>query len=300
MRIFTIGETTFDISFKNGQPVGACSGGSAYNSAISLGRANIPVSLITTFGTDHIGDLSLEFLKQNRVNWSYVKRFDGRSRLALAFFDQANQAHYSFYPASEELFPDYPTPLGDDIILLGSSFALRDHGREELLGFLTSAREKGALIIYDPNARQSMLDQPENLRKIYQNISLATIVKGSDEDFKHIFGSSNGEEVYQKIENLGTSYLVYTEGKKGAQLFTPSNVFSVPAVETVVLSTIGAGDNFSAGIIYGLREQLGLNQKITELGKQEWEIILNHGTYFASAVCGSMENYIPEDFVPYI
>ena len=35
MRIFTIGETTYDILFRDGRPVGACSGGSAYNSAIS-------------------------------------------------------------------------------------------------------------------------------------------------------------------------------------------------------------------------------------------------------------------------
>ena len=297
MRIFTIGETTFDISFKNGQPAGACSGGSAYNSAISLGRAGLQVSLITTFGNDQIGDLSLEFLKQNRVDCSYVKRFEGRSRIALAFFDERNQPNYSFYPASEDIFPNYPIPLANDIILLGSSFALRDNGREELLGFLTSAKEKGALIIYDPNARQSMLDQPENLRKIKENIRLATIVKGSDEDFKNIFDRSNGEEVYQKIAVLGTSYLVYTEGGKGAQLFTPSNRLAEPAVETAVLSTIGAGDNFSAGIIYGLTQRLGSNQKIAELVNEDWQIILKYGSHFASAVCASMDNYIPKDFV---
>ena len=102
MKIFTIGETTYDILFRNGQPVSGCSGGSAYNSAVSLGRCGLPVSLITTFGNDKIGDFSMSFLKANGVNCDLIKRFEGRSRVALAFFDCNENADYSFYPASED------------------------------------------------------------------------------------------------------------------------------------------------------------------------------------------------------
>ena len=75
MSVYTIGETTYDILFRNGEPVGACSGGSAYNSAISLGRSGVPVSLVTTFGQDQIGDFSFELLKNNGVNCDLIKRF---------------------------------------------------------------------------------------------------------------------------------------------------------------------------------------------------------------------------------
>ena len=74
MRIFSIGETTYDILFRDGQPVSACSGGSAYNSAISLGRCGLPITLISTFGDDPIGDLSSEFLKNNGVKCDLIKR----------------------------------------------------------------------------------------------------------------------------------------------------------------------------------------------------------------------------------
>jgi len=295
MRIFTIGETTFDILFRDGSPVGACSGGSAFNSAISLGRCGLPVSLISTFGNDHIGDLSMAFLSDHGVNCNLIKRFNGQSRIALAFFDSDNNADYSFYQASMDVFPDYPEPQKNDLILLGSSFAIRDNGRENLLAFLRQAKDAGCIIIYDPNARQSLTSKPEIVSKITQNIALATIVKGSDQDFRNIFGLNNAKSVFTLISESGNKHLVYTKGAKGAELLTPDLNLSIKAKDTKVVSTIGAGDNFSAGIVYGLFNHLTNNSVIEKLAFQEWETIMNYGTIFASEVCGSAENYLPKE-----
>lgn len=295
MRIFTIGETTFDILFRDGNPVGAYSGGSAYNSAISLGRCGLPVSLISTFGNDHIGDLSMKFLTRNGVNCNLIKRFDGQSRVALAFFDADNNADYSFYQASQDVFPGYPGPQKNDLILLGSSFAIRDNGRENLLGFLGQAKDAGCIIIYDPNARQSLTEESEIVNKILQNIALATIVKGSDQDFQNIFGLNDARSVFTRIFESGNKTLVYTKGAEGAELFTPDFNFAVKAKETKVISTIGAGDNFSAGIVYGLFNQLDNNLSFEKLAPPDWEKIMNFGILFSSKVCGSSENYLPEE-----
>lgn len=295
MRIFTIGETTYDILFRDGSPFGACSGGSAYNSAISLGRCGLPVSLISTFGNDHIGDLSFDFLLKNGVNCALIKRFNGQSRIALAFFDSDNNADYSFYQASKDVFPDYPKPQKNDIILLGSSFALRDNGRENLIGFLQLAKNAGCIVIYDPNARKSMTENPEIINKILQNIALATIIKGSDQDFRNILGINDGKSVYSRISEIGYKYLIYTKGADGAELFTPDFHLDISANEIKVVSTIGAGDNFSAGIVYGLFNCMINNQLFEKLTPNKWEEIMNSGTLFASEVCGSSENYLTEE-----
>lgn len=295
MRIFTIGETTYDISFRDGCPVGACSGGSAYNSAISLGRCGLPVSLVSTFGNDRVGDLSLAFLLKNGVNCQLIKRFDGQSRIALAWFDAGSNADYSFYQASMDIFPEYPKPQRNDLILLGSSFAIRDNGRENLLGFLSHAKAEGCIIIYDPNARESLSDKPEIVNKILQNIALATIVKGSDQDFANIFSLKDAKSVFSRISESGNKYLIYTKGAAGAELFTPEFHLAIAARETKVISTIGAGDNFSAGIVYGLFQQLSNNLSFNQLSHEVWEIIMNFGTLFASEVCSSPENYLPEE-----
>ncbi len=45
-KIYGIGETVFDIIFKNGQPQAAKPGGAMLNSSVSLGRIGLPVSFI--------------------------------------------------------------------------------------------------------------------------------------------------------------------------------------------------------------------------------------------------------------
>jgi fructokinase len=294
-RILTIGETTYDILFRNGKPVGACGGGSAFNSSISLGRCGLPVSLISTFGNDRIGDLALKMLEDNSVNCRLIKRFEGQSRVALAFFNDNNNPEYSFYAASVEVIPDYPEPLKDDLILLGSSFALRDKGRTELLNFLRKAHEVGCCVIYDPNARRHLADDPHFMAKILENISLATIVKGSDEDFRFIFNESGGEGAYKQIRKAGADSLAYTKGPEGAELFTPEFHFAVKAREINVISTIGAGDNFSAGLIYGLYLNKLKDLSFNDLMIEDWKKIMDSGTLFAGEVCQSPENYISWD-----
>lgn len=293
MRIFTIGETTYDILFRNNLPVGSCSGGSAFNSAVSLGRCGLPISLISTFGFDHVGDMSMEFLKDNGVGCDFIKRFDGQSRIALAFIDSDSIADYSFYQASKEEVPEYPEPSLCDIVLLGSSFAIRDNGRKELVDFLQKVKASGGLVIYDPNARQPLIDKPEILKKTFENFELASIIKGSDEDFRNIFGLEAGQEVFNRISEFGPKCMFYTKGSKGAELFVQNLHLNIPARKVEVKSTIGAGDNFSAGIVYGFYNYLNEKLSYTSLNIKEWSEILDLGTVFATEVCGSAENYLP-------
>lgn len=83
-KIFGIGETVLDIIFKDGQPQAAKAGGSVLNSVVSMGRMNLPVSFISEYALDDVGNLIDNFLKDNGVDSSYVNRFrDGLHRLPL-------------------------------------------------------------------------------------------------------------------------------------------------------------------------------------------------------------------------
>ena len=66
--IYAIGETVLDIIFENDIPVSACVGGSMLNSAVSLGRMHLPVSMITGIGTDKPGLITNDFLEKNWVD----------------------------------------------------------------------------------------------------------------------------------------------------------------------------------------------------------------------------------------
>ena len=62
------------------------------------------------------------------------------------------------------------------------------------------------------------------------------------------------------------------------------------------LSTIGAGDNFNAGVIYSLFKMNIGRDRLANLKKDEWDTIVDSGITFGTMVCESFDNYIPENF----
>ena len=92
-KIYTIGETVLDILFKNKLPFTAKAGGACLNTAVTLGRLNLPVYFIGEYGMDEVGNIIDQFLKDNHVSTQYVYRYyDGKSTLALAFLNENNDA----------------------------------------------------------------------------------------------------------------------------------------------------------------------------------------------------------------
>lgn len=298
-KVYTIGETVLDIMFRNQVPVSAKAGGSMLNASVTLGRLHVPVHFISEYGSDEVGEMVNDFLSQNGVDTTYIYRYkDGKSAIALAFLDENQNAAYSFY----KLYPQKRLDIGmppagkDDIVMFGSYFGIAPEVRGTLMKILTAAKENGAIILYDPNFRKAHLHQlNELIPVIRENFRMADIVKGSDEDFRNIFNAETGAEAFEKLGD-NSKVLIYTTGRNGAELFCRDKRLSLPAKMIEPLSTIGAGDNFSAGIAYGLLKYRVLRQDIPDFPEISWRNILNCGNDFAAEVCLSYDNYISERF----
>jgi fructokinase len=298
-KIYAIGETLLDIIFKDGQPLTAKSGGSMLNSVVSLGRISLPASFISEYGYDDAGNLIDKFLRDNKVDTSFVHRFkDGKTALALAFLDNKNDARYTFYKdyPSKRLNTDFPVLNSEDIVLCGSYYSLSQEIREKFKSFLKSAGEKGAITIYDPNFRKSHLKELEALKPlIIDNIKMSDIIRGSHEDFRNIFGSENPDEVWGIVKNY-CMCLIYTANTDGVYVRTSSFSGKFPVKKITPVSTIGAGDNFNAGIIAGFYSYKILRNNVGNLDEKDWGKIINMAVEFASDVCMSYDNYVSEDF----
>ena len=301
-RVFTIGETVYDIIFKKGKPIAAKPGGAMLNTAISLGRLGVEVFLISEFGPDSepVGKKINDFLISNQVNTDYVNRFDdGKSTIALAFLNDENDADYSFYnhpPSNRCNYPEVEFEA-DDIVLFGSFFSLTKEIRPFIIGTLTRAANSGAIIIYDPNFREPHVHNlPELKPMILENMRFPDIIRGSDRDFYLIFNSNNVDEAFYVISGESNANLIYTQNRNGVDLFTLDSTLHVPAQDITPVSTIGAGDNFNAGVIWTLIRNEITKKDIEHLPNKQWEKIINNGIQFASNVCLSYNNYISIEF----
>jgi fructokinase len=299
--VFGIGETVLDLILRGLEPVAARPGGSMLNGMVSLGRAGVPACFISEYGRDQAGELVDLFLTESGVDTGHVYRYTaGRTALALAFLDDKNDASYTFYRDFPEkrLAITFPDVGRGDILLYGSFYAIAPEIRPIVKTFIRDAGQNGAFLVYDPNFRRAHLHELDRLKpSILENIRMATLVKGSDEDFRNIFGTNGPDEAWQAVRGLCPS-LVYTANARGVFVRTNSfsNHYSVPEITPV--STIGAGDNFTAGMIVELFKiiQDQPTFRVERLGQPEWDRIIGMGTRFATEVCLSYENSVSGEF----
>ena len=298
--VFGIGETILDIIFKEEQPYKAVPGGSVFNGLVSLGRLQVSVTFISEVGKDQVGELILRFMAQNHISTQYIDRFpDGKSPISLAFLDANRNAKYAFYKdyPTQRLEVPFPRIEADDIFIIGSYYALNPALRPRMVEFLQYAHERKAIIYYDLNFRKAHAHEAIRLMPtVLENLEYADIVRGSDEDFLNLFGEQAGDRVYADHIQFYCDRLITTYGAKGVDLYTSRFKQHYDALAIEPQSTIGAGDNFNAGLIFGLLKEDVRLEDLADLTPDSWERIIRHGMALAGEVCQSYDNYISTDF----
>lgn len=298
-KIYGIGETLLDIIFKNDQPQAAKPGGAMLNSTVSLGRIGLPVSLVSEYADDDIGRMIDKFLHSNGVGTDYIDHYrDGKTALAIAMLNEKNDASYTFYKNYPEkrLEMDFPDIQKDDIILCGSIYAITQEIRMRFRDFISGSKEKGAIVIYDPNFRAAHAAELDKLKPlIVENMKMARLIRGSDEDFSTIFGSRTADEAWEAISSY-CSCMVYTASAEGVFVRTTGYSGKFPVRKIKPVSTIGAGDNFNAGMIAAIYRNNISAGDLATMGESMWSKVVSAGVDFASDVCMRYENYISPEF----
>lgn len=301
-KVIGIGETVLDIIFTDDNPISATPGGSVFNSMISLGRAGVESMLISEVGNDRIGRRTVDYLKENGVDPTHVcMHADGKSPLSLAFLNKDKDAEYIFYKDHPNDRLDFVCPeiRRDDIVMLGSYYAVNPVIRRQVQTVLERAKEAGAIIYYDVNFRTSHAHEVMKLTpNILENYEFADIVRGSSEDFNVMYNKNEGEDVYRSNISFYCKKFIYTNGSQPVTLFADGNFSKTyPIGEVEAVSTIGAGDNFNAGLVYGMI-RYGVTRDMIDAGLDAalWDRLMACAMSFSAECCRSIGNSISREF----
>jgi len=299
--IFTLGESLMDIIFESDGKISAKAGGSMLNLSISLGRTGKSVSLLSELGDDKVSEQVLAFLEKNNVGTGGIRKYKNQpASVALAFLDENKKPTYSIhksYPAKRLLqLPQQLTE--DDILVFGSFYSLDAEIREPLKAFAEFAKSQGVLLIYDPNIRQTHhFENNATAVALRENLAIADIIKGSDEDFENIFGKFEEDFVLNEIKKLNQeATVVFTRGEQGSKVFAKNRVVEIKAEKIEVVSTIGAGDNFTAGMVFYLSSLPQEKRNPKHFSESQLQKMLRTASTFSADVCQSLDNYISRDF----
>ena len=191
----------------------------------------------------------------------------------------------------------WPEVNEDDIVILGSYYALNPVLRDKIVELLDTARAKKAIVYYDPNFRSTYKEEAIKLAPtIIENLEYADIVRGSVDDFFYMYNLQDVDKIYKDKIKFYCHNFICTAGHKDIALRTArfSKDYPIPTVETV--STVGAGDNFNAGIIYGLLKLDIRYDELNDLNEARWNRVMDYGIAFATESCRSLNNSISPEF----
>ncbi|MBM0234558.1 carbohydrate kinase [Micromonospora sp. STR1_7] len=276
----------------------AVPGGSPANVAVTLARLDEPVRLLARIGTDEYGRQLTEHLTSNRVDLAWAVRADQPTSVAVATLNATGQASYEFRLAGTADWQWTPQELPElagspaTALHTGSLALALTPGAQVLEDLLAREhRRDGLTVSIDLNLRPSIVtDRAAEQARVRRQVSLAHLVKASDEDLAWLYPDRTVSDVLAGWREAGVSCAVVTRGGEGAWLLAPDgSLHEQPAVRTTVVDTVGAGDAFTGGLLAALADLDALGDRpasrLAAVSAQQWAEVLRQAATVAALTC---------------
>ena len=248
--VLVIGEALVDIIRSAAGALSEHVGGSPANVAVGLSRLDHSVELATWIAPDPRGERIAAHLAAEAVALTPKSLRAPRTSTATAQLDPTGSARYEFDLSWE--FSAANACAAGRHIHTGSIAAVMSPGGEAVASTIRSARESST-VSYDPNVRPQLMGTPTSARdRVEAMVSLADVVKASDEDLAWLYPNATPVEVLAAWASMGPALCVATRGSGTVLVVARQEQAQFPTRRATVIDTVGAGDSFMAGLISGL------------------------------------------------
>lgn len=236
-------------------------GGAELNTAIGLSRLGITAQWVSRVGADGFGQEMLAILSREGVLTDHVRAVPGRvTGLMVKERLDAERIAVGYYRAESAVATMTPEDLPAELIstarivhLTGIGLALGRGPEQTLRTALELARAGDGLATFDPNYRE-LLWQPEEARAAYLSV-LASVdhLLCNEWEALLIAGVTDVSAAAAALAELGPTTVIVKRGSRGAYALVDGIEYDVPAAQVPVpVDTVGAGDAFNAGWIFGV------------------------------------------------
>lgn len=290
--ILFVGGTSIDLiqNKKKKEQFSASVGGSITNSAVIAAKLGLKTALLSRIGKDPLGDIVIRFLKSQRVLTNGIIQDPGiHTPLAIASIDKSGNSVYAFYknPAGLSIVPLKTAPKSllntCKFLHFGSSFSYQKETFMETLKYIKYLKKRGVFISFDPNLRPyAIKDKNEVKKRVLSLLELVNMAKLSVQDLEFLTGRKSPLKGLEKIKKLTSCEIILTMGTKGAMYMSlraptksgRSNLIKIPAFKVKVADTIGAGDAYTAALLF----------RLNKIGESRFFKNIKPNMVFASAV----------------
>jgi 5-dehydro-2-deoxygluconokinase len=257
-------------------------GGCPTNISVGTRRLGLKSALLTAVGADKVGDFIVAFLNREGVETRFIPRKPGRRTSAVLLGIQPPDTFpLTFYRdncADIEMTIDdaLAAPIADSRLLLISGTGLsQEPSRSATLFAAETATASGTEVVLDIDYRPTLWHDPRAFGVTVRSaLPLVDIAIGTEDEIKAATGTTSGEAGVARLLEGVREAVVYKLGEAGARVYTKDGAtHDASPFRIEVLNTLGAGDAFASGFLYGYLNGWGW-QKAARMGAATGAIVV--------------------------
>lgn len=243
-------------------------GGSSANMAVGLSRLGASVGMVSCLGDDSLSQFLVDFLRAEKVDTSHVQTRAGfLPSLCLTEVSPPDRFPQVFYrhDAVDTMLAVTPDDLaylaaGRMFITNGTSLGASP-SRESTYRALERARKAGSRVVLDVDFRSMSWPSAEEAGlAVRLALPFVDVLIGNQPELMLAAGEPTLEAATDQLRRRGLPLLISKLGEQGTRVWSEGGSVFLPPYQVEVCTTIGAGDGFASGFLYGLLQGLSIEE----------------------------------------
>lgn len=238
-------------------------GGAELNFAIGCARLGLQSGWISRLGKDEFGHHIYNFARGEGVDVSEVELVSGYPT-SLNFKEiMANGTGSTFYyrtpsptdALSPELLNEEYFKTAKYLHITGVFPAVQDHNIAIVDRAIELAKKHHVQISLDPNIRLKLWSKEKARETLLKWLPNVDVLLTGIEEAELMFGTDEIDEIIEFVNYYNIHHLFLKQAEHGSLHYSEGITTTQPAHKVdQVIDTVGAGDGFDAGVIYGLQQ----------------------------------------------
>ncbi len=253
--IAVMGEALIDIIVSPEGEISSVVGGGPVNTARAIARLGAEASFIGGISHDALGQRIRRLLDADAVHCAINQDCVAPTTVAIASLDEDGAASYQFLmhgTSSLSVTPEIalaafsPTARALHIGTLAFIFEPLSQATRAVV----AAMDDNQLLMMDPNARPSVMDEPAEFWETFNtSLDRADVIKLSGDDLDYMFPDLSHLDAARDVHKRSQAVVLFTDGSHCVHVFTESMHFQCDVPKVEIVDTVGAGDSFSGGFL---------------------------------------------------
>ncbi|SEN50821.1 sugar kinase [Lihuaxuella thermophila] len=246
-------------------------GGAELNFAIGCARLGLKTGWISRLGNDEFGRYIQHFVRGEGIDISRVRLVDGYPT-SLNFKEMMEDGsgrtfYYRFHSPTSTMTPD---DLDENYFkrakvlhITGVFPAIGGRNYDIIKRAVELAKRHRLLVSFDPNIRLRLWGREEAKEKLTALLPDVDIILTGEDEAELLLGVKSVRAIIHSLSDFGIGWIAVKRGEKGAVgHHNGVTVESPPVKPRKVVDTVGAGDGFDAGFIYGVLQNWPLDRTL--------------------------------------